>query len=239
MALDALDATNPMLASFFDPEKVARYAEGPVRFVPGLADLHRMTSILLAERAPRDARVLVLGAGGGIELKALAEAQPGWTFVGVDPAAEMLKLARQTLGPLSERVTLIESLIDDAPQSPFDAAVCLLTLHFLGRDERIRTISEIHRRLKPGAPFVAAHFSFPQGERDRALWLSRYANFAVASGHEAADVDKMRAGIEDVIARFQCLFSPEEDAAMLFAGGFVEVTPFYAAFTWRGWVAYA
>lgn len=235
----ALEAANPLLAPFFDAEKVACYTEGPVRFVPGLNDLHRMTALLLAERTPRDGRVLVLGAGGGLELNALAQAQPGWTFVGVDPAPEMLKLAERNLGPLNSRVHLIEGLIDDAPEGPFDAAVCLLTLHFLGRDERIRTIGEIHRRLKPAAPFVAAHFSFPQGERDRALWLARYANFAVASGHNGADVDKMRAGIEDVIARFQCLFSPEEDAAMLSAGGFTDVTPFYAAFTWRGWVSYA
>lgn len=234
-----LEPGNPLLASFHDAEKVARYTDGPVRAVPGFADLHRMTSILLAERAPREARVLVLGAGGGLELKALAEAQPGWTFVGVDPALAMLKLAEQNLGPLKTRVSLIEGLIDDAPQGPFDAAVCLLTLHFLGRDERIRTIGEIHRRLKPAAPFVAAHLSFPQGERDRALWLSRYAAFVVASGADAADVDKMRAVIEDNLVRLNCLFSPEEDAAMLSAGGFADVTPFYAAFTWRGWIAYA
>ena len=233
------NAVNPMLASFHDPEKVAHYTEGPVRFVPGFADLHRMASVLLAERAPRDGHVLVLGAGGGLELKALAEAQPGWTFVGVDPAPAMLRLAEQTLGPLKTRVTLIEGLIDDAPPGPFDAAVCLLTLHFLARDERIRTIREIHRRLTPGAPFVAAHFSFPQGERDRAVWLSRYAAFAVASGAPASDVGKMRAGIEDNLVRFNCLYSPEEDAAMLVAGGFADVTPFYAALTWRGWVAYA
>lgn len=235
----ALDTANPLLAPFADAEKVARYTDGPVRFVPGLADLHRMTSVLLAERAPRAGRVLVLGAGGGLELKALAEAQPGWSFVGVDPAPEMLKLAERNLGALNARISLIEGLIDDAPEGPFDAAVCLLTLHFLGRDERIRTIGEIRRRLKTGAPFVAAHFSFPQGERDRALWLSRYANFAIASGHDAIDAGKIRAGVEDVIARFNCLFGPEEDAAMLSAGGFADVTPFYAAFTWRGWVAYA
>jgi tRNA (cmo5U34)-methyltransferase len=198
-----------------------------------------MTSILLAERVPRDAHILVLGAGGGLELKALAEAQPGWTFTGVDPAPEMLKLAGRTLGPLKARVHLIEGLIDVAPDGPFDAAVCLLTLHFLGRDERVRTIGEVHRRLKAAAPFVAAHFSFPQGDRDRALWLSRYAAFAVASGGNPADADKMRAGIEDNLVRFNCLFSPDEDAAMLSAGGFSGVTPFYAAFTWRGWVAYA
>jgi tRNA (cmo5U34)-methyltransferase len=55
----ALDTANPLLAPFADAEKVARYTDGPVRFVPGLADLHRMTSVLLAERAPRAGRVLV------------------------------------------------------------------------------------------------------------------------------------------------------------------------------------
>src|SRR5688572_20714912 len=42
---------------FSDPEAVSRYAEGPPRLVPGFADLQRMTTILLAERAPADARV--------------------------------------------------------------------------------------------------------------------------------------------------------------------------------------
>ena len=71
-------AVQPWLAHFSDPEAVRRYADGPPRFVPGFADLHRMTRILLAEQAAQDARVLVLGAGGGLELKALAEAEPRW-----------------------------------------------------------------------------------------------------------------------------------------------------------------
>lgn len=73
------------MAHFFDPSSVARYAEGPPRLVPGPAALHRMTLLLLAERAPSDARVLVLGAGGGMELKVFAEGQPGWRFDGVEP----------------------------------------------------------------------------------------------------------------------------------------------------------
>ena len=58
------DRGDELLAPFSDPEAVARYVEGPPRFVPGFADLHRMTAILLAERTPEDARILVLGAGG-------------------------------------------------------------------------------------------------------------------------------------------------------------------------------
>lgn len=224
-----------LMAPFSDPQSVARYAEGPPRFVPGFSDLHRMTTILLGERAPRDARVLVLGAGGGLELKALAEAHPTWTFDGVDPAAEMLKQAVRTLGPLAPRARLHEGYIDDAPEGPFDAATCLLTLHFLAREERRRTAGEIRKRLKPGAPFVAAHSSFPQGEDERALWLSRYAAFAIASGADPALAQKARAAV----AAHLNIFTPEQDEKILRDAGFSDVSLFYAAFTWRGWVASA
>ena len=35
------------------------------------------------------------------------------------------------------------------------------------------------------------------------------------------------------------VLSPEQDAAILRDAGFVDVSMFFAAFTWRGWVAYA
>ena len=221
-------------AHFSDPQSVARYAEVPRRFVPGFADLHRMTRILLAERAPDDARVLVVGAGGGLELKAFAEAQPSWTFDGVDPADEMLKLAERTLGPFADRVRLHRGYIDDAPEGPFDAATCLMTFHFLPPEERLRTASEIRRRLKPGAPFVAAHASYPQN--DRSLWLSRYAAFGIASGADPGQAHKARTTIE---AHPNLFLGPEQDEAILRDAGFSDVSLFYAAFTWRGWVAYA
>jgi len=228
-------AVQTLLQPFSDPEQVARYADGPPRFVPGFADLHRMTAILLAEHAPADARVLVVGAGGGLELRALAQAREDWRFVGVDPSAEMLKLAAETLGPLAPRAELIEGYVDDAPAGPFDGATCLLTLHFLDTVERRRTAAEIHRRLKPGAPLVAVHASFPQGSGEREQWLARYAAFAVSHGVEAERAATMRR----TVAANTCMLSPETDAAILREAGFRDVTGFYAAFTWRGWVAYA
>ncbi|MBT2187932.1 class I SAM-dependent methyltransferase [Sphingobium nicotianae] len=223
------------LAAFSDPAAVARYAEGPRRFVPGFADLHRMTAILLAERAPADAHILVLGAGGGLELKALADTHPGWTFVGVDPAEQMLVAARDLMGDAARRVEWVKGYIEDAPLGPFDGATCLLTLHFLGAEERRRTVAELHRRLKPRAPFVAAHSSFPQTQPARAQWLDRYAAFAIASG-VAPD---QALGARNAVAANLDLFDPEKDAAILEQAGFRDVAMFYAAFTWRGWVGYA
>jgi tRNA (cmo5U34)-methyltransferase len=223
------------VSSFSDPQAVARYAEGPVRQVPGFHALQQMTTLLLAEFVPEEGKVLVVGAGGGLELGVFAKAQPGWRFAGVDPSAEMLKLAVATLGSLASRVDFVEGYIDAAPPGPFDGATCLLTLHFLTADERLRTLGEVRRRLKPGAPLIVAHHSFPQSGHEKTRWLDRYAAFAVSSGIPTSN---MRNAIDAIGARLP-LLSPEQDVVLLQKAGFKDIELFYAGFTFKGWVAYA
>jgi tRNA (cmo5U34)-methyltransferase len=221
--------------AFSDPQAVANYTEGPPRFVPGYNAMLSMAAILLAERVPEQARVLVLGAGGGLELTAFAQAHRGWSFDGVDPSAAMLGLARQTLGSFAPRAHLHQGYIDDAPEGPFDGASCLLTLHFVDVEERRRIASEVRRRLKPRAPFVVAHLSAPNGKEERPLWLSRYSAFLAASGVEP---DKAAAAREAVTNHLKIL-APAQDEAILRDAGFSDATLFYTGFTFRGWVAYA
>ena len=222
-------------AMFSDPQAVARYTEGPPRFVPGYNAMLSMAAILLAERAREDARILVLGAGGGLELKTFAQAQPRWSFDGVDPSAAMLALAGQTLGPLASRARLHRGYIDDAPEGPFDGASCLLTLHFVDVEERRRIASEVRRRLKPRAAFVVAHLSAPEGNEERPLWLSRYSAFLAASGVEP----EQAAAARNAVTNHLEILTPAQDEAILREAGFSEPTLFYTGFTFRGWVAYA
>lgn len=219
---------------FTDPAMVAGYAEATPRKVPGFADLHRMAMLLLAERAPETADILVVGAGGGLELRAFAEAQPHWRFVGVDPSAEMLDLARRILGSLQSRVALQQGYIDAAPTGPFDGATCLLTLHFLTKDERLRTLREIRRRLKPGSALVVAHHSIPE-DGDFARWFARSVAF---SGGPSADTHRASAVAATIADRLPVLSSNEEEA-ILREAGFSDVALFYAGLSFRGWAAIA
>lgn len=220
--------------SFDDAAAVARYAESPPRLVPGFGDLQRMTRLLMAETAPADGRVLVVGAGGGLELRAFAEAQPDWSFVGIDPSAEMLKLATRTLGPFADRAELHEGYIVSAPTGPFDAACCLLTLHFVPLADRLSTLTEIRRRLKPGAQFVVAHHSTPDGSA-RDLWFDRFGAFAASNG---VAIGPLSGGARVIGDRLPIL-SPEVEVDILSAAGFTDPQLFYAALTFRGWVARA
>lgn len=219
----------------FSGPSVDAYTEGPPRQVPGFFSLHRMTSMLLAERTPSNGRVLVLGAGGGLEIKALAEAHPGWSFDGVDPSADMLRVAEQVTAAYSDRVRLIQGYIDGAPEGPFDAATSLLTFHFIPREQRAETLGQIHRRLKQGAPFVLAHISFPQTEPERARWIARHVAFGMPDGTTDAQMERSR----QAIATRLTILAPEEEEAMLREAGFTDVSLFYAGLSFRGWVAYA
>lgn len=229
---DPLPAAPIAGAAAFDAAHARAYAEGLPRQVPGLAGLHRMTSLLLAERVPAGGRVLVLGAGGGLEIKALADDHAGWTFDGIDPSAEMLRTAAQITGQHSARVRLHQGYIDAAPEGPFDGAVCLLTLHFVPRDQRRETLRQIRRRLVPGAPFAVAHISFSQSEPGRSLWIGRHVAFG---GTAPANVEAAKQAIATKLS----VLSPEEDEAMLSDAGFSGVSLFYAGLSFRGWVAYA
>lgn len=211
------------------------YAEGPPRQVPGYTSLHRMVAMLLAERVPPDARILVLGAGGGLELKALAEAQPDWSFLGVDPSADMLDLARQAIAPYASRVQLQHGYIEDAREGPFDGATSLLTFHFIPREQRLQTLRQIRRRLKTGAPLVLAHISFPQTEPERGLWIARHVAFSAAPGTDPAQLESARHAIGSRLT----ILAPEEEEAMLVEAGFSAVSLFYAGLSFKGWVAYA
>jgi tRNA (cmo5U34)-methyltransferase len=224
-----------MKSNPFDAHAASSYAEGPPRQVPGYSGLHRMVSLLLAERTPPNGCVLVLGAGGGLELKALAEAHAGWSFNGVDPSADMLRLAEQTVGPHGERMRFHESYIDGAPEGPFDAATSLLTFHFIPREQRFETLKQVRRRLRAGAPFVLAHISFPQTEPERSMWIARHVAYSASDGTTPAQMESARHAIGTRLS----ILGPDEEEALLRDAGFSDVSLFYAGFSFKGWVAYA
>lgn len=223
---------------FVDPSKVRAYLDrGPPAFAPGHAGLLQMVGVLLEERVGAHGTVLVVGAGGGLELRYLCGLSPDWRFVGVDPAPAMLDLARATAGPIAgDRLRLIEGTAEDAPPGPFDAATCLLVLGLVADDgAKRRTLEAVHRRLKPGAPFFLVDQCIDRSAPDAGLRLDRYAAYARRSGVDAETV----AGAREAIARMSSMVPASRNEQLLVEAGFKDHEVFYVGMAWRGWVAYA
>ena len=223
---------------FVDPARVQRYvAQGPPAFLPGHAGMLQMAGVLLAERVPGTGTVLVVGAGGGLEIRALAGSAPDWRFVGVDPAPAMLDLARATAGPVAgERMTLIEGTIAQAPPGPFDAATCILVLGLVADDGSKRaTLEGVRRRLRPGAPLILVDQCIDRSAPDAEVRLGRYAAYARGSGVDPAAVEEATRAIRSL----ESMVPARRNEALLAEAGFSGIEVFYVGMAWRGWVAYA
>jgi tRNA (cmo5U34)-methyltransferase len=236
-----MEGTNTVSASqrnYQDATFVEHYTQhGPPAFMPGHGGVLQMLGVLLRERAPADARVLVVGAGGGLETRALARAHPAFRFVGVDPAPRMLELARSVIGPeLGGRVDLIEGTVDDAPDGPFQAASCILVLGLLPDDgTKSATLHGIRRRLQPGAPFVLVDQCLDRSAPDFERRLDRYAAYARASGV----ADEIAEGARAQLRSNPGLVPPERNESLLAEAGFRDREVFYVGMAWRGWLASA
>jgi tRNA (cmo5U34)-methyltransferase len=167
---------------------MSQYAEKVTRQVPGYHDLQSMALILLEEgieqqqqqQHPFDtsknniqdqakSTILVVGAGGGMELFKFGTAHPNdWNLVGIDPSIDMLQLAQQRTETSLTNITYYHGLVtdSDAPKGPYDGATCLLTLHFLSISQRLDTLQAIYNVLKPGAPLIVAHHSIEDMKND-------------------------------------------------------------------------
>jgi ubiquinone/menaquinone biosynthesis C-methylase UbiE len=124
-----------------------------------LAALHRAMVELAGIRSGE--RILDVGCGPGrLAIMAGTAAGPTGETCGIDPAPEMVELARRKAARASVKarfeVAVIEAL--PFPRDHFDVVLSSLMLHHLPDEVRRRGLAEIHRVLNPGGRLVAVDF---------------------------------------------------------------------------------
>jgi tRNA (cmo5U34)-methyltransferase len=197
-----------------------------------------MAAVLLRDRIGDRGRILVIGAGGGVELSVFARECAGWTFTGIDPSVEMLRQAKvkvETAGA-ANRVTWVQGTVENSPRELFDAATAFLMLAFVSDDgRRLRTLQEIHARLKSGAPFLMINGCADKNSASFEDHLRVYAAFARRNG---APADVIERAVQ--MQRNDLFFVPlQREEALLAEAGFGDVRLFYSGLWIYGWIASA
>lgn len=94
-------------------------------------------------------RVLDAGCAKGFLVKDLRDACPGLDVIGLDISAYAIENAHPDAKP-----HLVQGTVEDMPfEEPFDAVLCLDTVHNLPRDRAKRALGEIER-LSHGRAYV-------------------------------------------------------------------------------------
>jgi demethylmenaquinone methyltransferase/2-methoxy-6-polyprenyl-1,4-benzoquinol methylase/phosphoethanolamine N-methyltransferase len=141
----------------------------------GRARTLRDRTVALARIAPGEA-VLDVGCGTG-EIAMRAKARSGTTgsVVGIDPAPEMIAVARQKAAQVGVEIDYRVAAVEALPfvNATFDVVVSSLMLHHLPEDLKPRALAEIRRVLKPGGRLVVVDFKQPTSRLGRLapVWL--------------------------------------------------------------------
>jgi len=201
--------------------------------IPGRSGLYRLCVATLAG-LPKEATILVVGAGTGEELLALAKTLPDARFVAVEPAAAMADVcaARLTESGYSSRVELHRDLLSSLPPAaPFAAATSVLVSQHLTEPAAARGFfEEIRSRLLPGAPLFSADAHVPRGlDRNRLmdLWVTQIA----CTGIAREQAEQMRSRIEQGIA----IRNEDEVVGLIKAAGFTDVQKLFSSLIYGAW----
>lgn len=226
---------SPPLSAAFGEDHAAVYDSQFAALMPIKDCIHLMVEAHLA-RLPEDARLLVVGAGTGAEVRHLAPRFPGWRFTLVDPSAAMLAVARRHAEAegFAGRCAFHAAYISETPVEAHDAATSLLASHFItDAPARQSYFADIAERLKPGAPMVnvdlSADRAAPAFEAVMGLWL----DFLRRAGQDEAS----RANYLKAFGQQFAAHGPDEVAQMIEAAGFTPAAPVFQVALMRGWTA--
>ncbi|WP_309627633.1 class I SAM-dependent methyltransferase [Brevundimonas sp.] len=221
-------------SGFFNQEIADAYDRRNSGLKPISDSLHFLMRLVLAD-LPAEARVLCVGVGTGAEILSLAEAFPRWTFVGVDPSAEMLGVGahRLTEAGVMDRCDLIEGYVEDVVETGFDVVVSLLVAHFIRREARPAFYAAIADRLKAGGRFVSAEISGDLDAQEFPAMLADWKQVQTLMGATPDSLAKLEDGLRDVLG----VLPAAETEALWRKAGFALPVPFFQAFMIRGWHA--
>ena len=136
-------------------------------------------------------KVLDVGCGtGGVTIPAKLCVGKTGQAVGIDPAPEMIAVARRKARrqglEIDFRVGVIESL--PFPDGTFDAVTSSLMMHHLPKHLQVKGFAEIKRVLRPGGRFLIADMMRPSTAPSK-----RFTSLILRHGHA------MQFGVEDLL----------------------------------------
>ncbi|MEQ2352411.1 class I SAM-dependent methyltransferase [Pseudoalteromonas piscicida] len=166
----------------FTGEQATHYNDRITRLVPGYELLHQLTNAQLKATLKDNAHILVVGAGTGKEILALAALNPTWQFTAQDTSSDMLAIAKQAFEEhgIAKRVNVIEGELDKL-STKADAALCLLVMHFLKDDgSKKQLLKNIKANLNKGANLFISDLMKPETDFEREAQISVCADLGLS-----------------------------------------------------------
>ena len=219
----------------FDGDYGESYEALARQVIPGYSTFFPMFAALIEPDLPPGGRVLVVGAGTGIELVTLKRVRHDLRVHGVDPSGQMLEIAQRRVAEagVDEGVTFQLGYAADVATEPlFDAATLVNVLHFVPDDgSKAALLDDIAQRLKPGGMFVFFDLHGGAGSEEHERYLSAWRRYWTIRGMTGDEKRRFDARIREGIH-----FAPASRVVELARqAGLTEPRRFYQSLLYGGW----
>ena len=152
----------------FFAARVEGYDEHMRTTIEGADDFYAYTASLLP--AEKDARVLDLGCGTGLELEEYFRLNPDAAVTGIDLSDAMLN-ALKTKFP-DRKLSLVQGSYFDVPfgENTYDAAISVESLHHFTAEKKEGLYARLHAALKKNGFFVLTDYFAESDEQEKELF---------------------------------------------------------------------
>ena len=143
------------MGEFFD-SRLEGYEEHQLTCIESARDFYPFTAGCLPQ--DKNASVLDLGCGTGLELDYYFKLNPAAKVTGIDLAPGMLAAFRKKFA--DKDITLIQGSYFDVPlgENEYDAAVSVESLHHFTKREKTALYCKLHKALKPNGYFILTDY---------------------------------------------------------------------------------
>src|SRR5574337_1317624 len=119
-------------------------------------------------------RILDVGCGTGTLLLLMRRRSKSLLAIGLDGDMNVLDIAKSKADRREEKIALVQAFCFDMPFADkiFDRVLSSLMLHHLTRSEKVRTLEEMFRVLRPGGALHVADWGQPHNVLMRVLTFS-------------------------------------------------------------------
>ena len=140
----------------FFAARVDGYDDHMRTYIEGASDFYAFTASLLP--MDKEAQVLDLGCGTGLELEEYFRFNPDASVTGIDLSDAMLKALEEKLP--DRKINLIRGSYFDVPlgEKAFDAAVSVESLHHFPAGQKEDLYRKLRASLKDGGAFVLTDY---------------------------------------------------------------------------------
>lgn len=180
--------------------------------------------------------LLDVGCSTGTTLLTLGRLlPPGWTLIGVDPSAAMLRQAERKCEALAGRHALrfIQARGQDCDFSGADGVILNYTLQFLPVRDRQPLLQGIGAGMNPGGfLFLSEKIRFPSSQ-EQELTTAFYESFKRSNGYSETEIARKKEALENVLVPM----TEAEHLLMLRQAGFATIMQLCRWLNFASWLA--